>query len=143
MASRRFPCVCNSTHAAHRLLPNGWSSIPISPGSIIPPCQLSQRELAERQHALHGMLSFELQQGSGRGHRSNECRPPGVCGYWVRPSTWITHPVSMTHGDVPREMRERIGITEGLVVVGGLEDPRDIIADLARARRGAQQRAGG
>jgi cystathionine beta-lyase/cystathionine gamma-synthase len=48
--------------------------------------------------------------------------------------TLITHPVSMTHGDVPREMRERIGITEGLVRLSvGLEDPRDIIADLSQA----------
>jgi cystathionine beta-lyase/cystathionine gamma-synthase len=31
-------------------------------------------------------------------------------------------------------MRERIGITEGLVRLSvGLEDPRDIIADLAQA----------
>jgi cystathionine beta-lyase/cystathionine gamma-synthase len=40
----------------------------------------------------------------------------------------------MTHGDVPREMRERIGIREGLVRLSvGLEDPRDIIADLSQA----------
>ncbi|HEY3990829.1 MAG TPA: PLP-dependent transferase, partial [Acidobacteriaceae bacterium] len=48
--------------------------------------------------------------------------------------TLITHPVSMTHGDVPREMRERIGISDGLVRLSvGLEDPRDIIADLSQA----------
>jgi methionine-gamma-lyase len=48
--------------------------------------------------------------------------------------TLITHPVSMTHGDVPRAMRERIGITDGLVRLSvGLEDPRDIIADLSQA----------
>jgi methionine-gamma-lyase len=48
--------------------------------------------------------------------------------------TLITHPVSMTHGDVPRAMRERIGITDGLVRLSvGLENPRDIIADLSQA----------
>lgn len=48
--------------------------------------------------------------------------------------TLITHPVSMTHGDVPREQRERTGITDGLVRLSvGLEDPADIIADLEQA----------
>jgi cystathionine beta-lyase/cystathionine gamma-synthase len=48
--------------------------------------------------------------------------------------TLITHPVSMTHGDVPRAMRERIGITDGLVRLSvGLENPSDIIADLSQA----------
>jgi methionine-gamma-lyase len=48
--------------------------------------------------------------------------------------TLITHPVSMTHGDVPREQRERAGITDGLVRLSvGLEDPADVIADLESA----------
>jgi cystathionine beta-lyase/cystathionine gamma-synthase len=46
----------------------------------------------------------------------------------------------MTHGDVPREMRERIGITDGLVRLSvGLEDPRDIIADLSQALDAARK----
>lgn len=48
--------------------------------------------------------------------------------------TLITHPVSMTHGDVPREQRECTGITDGLIRLSvGLEDPADIIADLEQA----------
>jgi cystathionine beta-lyase/cystathionine gamma-synthase len=48
----------------------------------------------------------------------------------------------MTHGDVPRAMRERIGITEGLVRLSvGLEDPRDIIADLSQALDVARKQA--
>ena len=40
----------------------------------------------------------------------------------------------MTHGDVPREIRERTGITDGLVRLSvGLENPADIIADLETA----------
>jgi cystathionine beta-lyase/cystathionine gamma-synthase len=51
--------------------------------------------------------------------------------------TLITHPVSMTHGDVPREIRERTGITDGLVRLSvGLENPADIIADLESALAG-------
>ncbi len=48
--------------------------------------------------------------------------------------TLITHPVSMTHADVPIEIRERTGITDGLVRLSvGLENSADIIADLDAA----------
>ncbi|MCU0950859.1 MAG: O-succinylhomoserine sulfhydrylase [Burkholderiaceae bacterium] len=48
--------------------------------------------------------------------------------------TTITHPASTTHGRVAPEVRERAGITEGLVRIAvGLEDPVDLRADLARA----------
>jgi cystathionine beta-lyase/cystathionine gamma-synthase len=95
-----------------------------------------QHELAERQHALHGgMLSFELKQGADAGIAlMNAVRLCVLAENLGAAETLITHPVSMTHGDVPREMRERIGITEGLVRLSvGLEDPRDIIADLSQA----------
>ena len=40
----------------------------------------------------------------------------------------------MTHADVPVEARLAVGLTEGLMRLSvGLEDPEDLIADLARA----------
>ena len=95
-----------------------------------------QRELAERQHGLHGgMLSFELKQGAEAGIAlMNAVRLCVLAENLGAAESLITHPVSMTHGDVPREMRERIGITDGLVRLSvGLEDPRDIIAALSQA----------
>ena len=45
--------------------------------------------------------------------------------------TLVTHPASMTHGDVPAEQRRAAGITDGLVRLSvGLERPCDIIGDL-------------
>ena len=45
-----------------------------------------------------------------------------------------THPASMTHASLAREERERLGLGDGLVRLSvGLEDPRDLIADLERA----------
>jgi cystathionine beta-lyase/cystathionine gamma-synthase len=95
-----------------------------------------QHELAERQHALQGgMLAFELKQGTEAGIAlMNAVRLCVLAENLGAAETLITHPVSMTHGDVPREQRERVGITDGLVRLSvGLEDPRDIIADLAQA----------
>src|SRR5213075_2217018 len=48
--------------------------------------------------------------------------------------TLICHPATMTHASVAPEVRERLGITDGLVRISvGIEDPDDIIADLDQA----------
>ncbi len=46
----------------------------------------------------------------------------------------ITHPVTMTHGDMTPEERAAVGITDGLVRLSvGMEDVEDLIDDLAQA----------
>jgi cystathionine beta-lyase/cystathionine gamma-synthase len=48
--------------------------------------------------------------------------------------TLITHPASMTHAAVPLAQRLATGITDGLIRLSvGLEEPADLIADLAQA----------
>jgi methionine-gamma-lyase len=50
--------------------------------------------------------------------------------------TIVQHSVSMTAAKVPREQRERAGITEGLIRLSvGIEDADDIIADLEQGLR--------
>ncbi len=44
------------------------------------------------------------------------------------------HPASMTHASIPKEEREKTGITDGLIRLSvGIEDSEDLIADLAQA----------
>ena len=46
----------------------------------------------------------------------------------------ITYPMLQTHGDVPVETRERLGITEDFLRMSvGIEDAEDLIADLEQA----------
>jgi cystathionine beta-lyase/cystathionine gamma-synthase len=46
----------------------------------------------------------------------------------------VGHPASMTHASVPREMREAMGLTDGLVrLSAGIEDVEDLISDLEQA----------
>ena len=46
----------------------------------------------------------------------------------------VCHPVSMTHGSVPKELREKFGLTDGLVRLSvGIEDQDDLIEDLEKA----------
>ena len=48
--------------------------------------------------------------------------------------TLMTHPVSTTHASVAEAARLEMGITEGMLRLSvGLEDPRDVIADLDQA----------
>lgn len=46
----------------------------------------------------------------------------------------ICHPVSMTHGSIPKEVREARGIVDGLVRLSvGIEDTDDLLADVEQA----------
>lgn len=46
----------------------------------------------------------------------------------------VCHPASMTHASIPYDVRQRVGIVDNLVRLSvGLEDKRDIVADLASA----------
>jgi cystathionine beta-lyase/cystathionine gamma-synthase len=46
----------------------------------------------------------------------------------------ISHPATMTHASVPREEREKVGLTDGLVRISvGIEDVEDLLADLEQA----------
>ena len=95
-----------------------------------------QFALAQQQQALPGgMLAFELKGGAEAGIQlMNTVRLCLLAENLGAVETLITHPVSMTHGDVPREIRERTGISDGLVRLSvGLENPADIIADLDSA----------
>lgn len=46
------------------------------------------------------------------------------------------HPASMTHGAVPKDKRDELGITDGLIRLSvGIEDAEDLLADLDQAFR--------
>jgi methionine-gamma-lyase len=48
--------------------------------------------------------------------------------------TLISHPASTTHSGVPKETRDRLGVTDALIRISvGIENPDDLIADLEQA----------
>ena len=50
------------------------------------------------------------------------------------------HPASMTHASIPKEIREKVGITDGLIRLSvGIENADDLIADLNQAISGAKK----
>jgi cystathionine beta-lyase/cystathionine gamma-synthase len=95
-----------------------------------------QSELAARQQkAAGGMLSFELKANAEDSLAAMNglqlCTRAESLGSL---ETLITHPASATHGDIPKEERDRLGITDRLIRLSvGIEAPEDIIADLEQA----------
>lgn len=95
-----------------------------------------QHELAKRQmYGFGGMIAFELKGGFEAGKTvMNSVRLCRLAVSLGDVDTLIQHPASMTHSPVPREERLKAGISDGLVRLScGVEDVRDIIADLAQA----------
>lgn len=92
--------------------------------------------IASRQMKHPGaMLSFELKDGMKAGMRFIDrlqmCLRAvslGTC------DTLICHPASMTHYSIPKEVREKYEITDGLIRVSvGIESVTDILNDLEQA----------
>jgi cystathionine beta-lyase/cystathionine gamma-synthase len=106
-----------------------------------------QAGLAARQHlgAHGGVVTFEPVGGAAGGRAVlNAVRLCRLVEHVGSVETLITHPATMTHGDVPPEQRRRVGITDGLVRLSvGLERVDDIVEDLDRALAAAGEVARG
>ncbi len=89
----------------------------------------------KQMNGYGGMLCFELKGGIEAGRRL--MNNVSLCTLSVSlgsTDTLIQHPASMTHACIPREIRMKTGITDGLVRISvGIEDAKDIIADLEMA----------
>ena len=95
-----------------------------------------QHDLAKSQATGFGaMLWFEVEGGAAAGKALMDSLE-----LWTLAEnlgsveSLATHPVTMTHAAIPAAERAKVGITDGLVRLSvGLEDSRDLIADLDKA----------
>ncbi len=95
-----------------------------------------QYELAQKQMALPGaMIAFTVKGGCEAGRKlMNSVKFATLAVSLGDAETLIQHPASMTHSPYTPEERAASDIAEGLVRLSvGLEDPKDIIADLKQA----------
>lgn len=52
----------------------------------------------------------------------------------------VCHPASMTHASIPYEVRQKVGITDGLIRLSiGIENIEDLLADLAQAIKESEE----
>lgn len=92
--------------------------------------------IAKRQMTgFGGMVSFELKGGLDAGIKfMNQVKLWSLAGSLGAVESLITHPATMTHASIPRDVRLAHGIADGLIRLSvGIEDPGDLIADLQQA----------
>lgn len=95
-----------------------------------------QHELAKRQMSgFGGMVSFVLRGEQARAlDFANRLQYFSLAESLGGVESLICHPARMTHGSIPKEDRERRGVTDGLLRLSvGIEDLDDLLEDLQSA----------
>jgi O-succinylhomoserine sulfhydrylase len=95
-----------------------------------------QHALATAQMSAGGsVLAFEIEGGKAAAFRAlNALSLIDISNNLGDAKSLITHPATTTHQRLPPEERLRLGITDGLLRLSiGLEDPKDLLADLRQA----------
>jgi len=94
-----------------------------------------QYELAVSQmRGFGGIISIELGSFDNAVKFSNGLKIFQIAESLGGVESLVCHPVSMTHGSVPKALREKFGLTDGLVRLSvGIEDTDDLIQDIEGA----------
>lgn len=94
-----------------------------------------QHELAKKQmRGFGGMISIELGSLDKAVKFFNGLKIFSRAESLGGVESLVCHPVSMTHGSVPKEEREKFGLTDGLVRLSvGVEDYEDLLEDINNA----------
>jgi cystathionine gamma-lyase len=95
-------------------------------------------EIGKRQMTgFGGIISFEVKGGLEEAKKFlKSVRICSLAESLGAVETLIEHPGIMTHASIPKERREEIGITDGLIRISvGIENVEDIIEDLEKALR--------
>lgn len=94
-----------------------------------------QHELAKKQmRGFSGIISLELGSYETAQAFCNALDIFQIAESLGGVESLVCHPVSMTHGSIPKELREKIGLSDGLVRLSvGIEDKDDLIEAIKNA----------
>ena len=94
-----------------------------------------QHELAKKQmRGFSGIISIELGSYEQAQNFCNALEIFQIAESLGGVESLVCHPVSMTHGSIPKELREKIGLSDGLVRLSvGIEDQEDLIKAIKNA----------
>lgn len=80
------------------------------------------------------MLSFELREGYDYREFFRQLQLITLAESLGGVESLVCHPASMTHASIPADLRQQMGISDGLIRLStGIEDVNDLIADLQQA----------
>jgi len=87
---------------------------------------------AKQMRRFGAMISFEIDGSVADGVKVVSDRKVWTLGESLGGvESLLEHPASMTHASIPKEMRAKAGLNDGLIRLSvGIEDPRDLIEDL-------------
>ena len=81
-----------------------------------------------------GMMSFELESGYDYRIFFKSTKLITLAESLGGVESLLCHPASMTHASIPKEIREKVGISDNLIRLSvGIEYAKDLINDLAQA----------
>jgi cystathionine gamma-lyase len=94
-----------------------------------------QHSIAKKQmRGFGGIISIDLGSYSAAKRFCNALNIFQIAESLGGVESLVCHPPSMTHGSVPRKMREKIGMNDGLVRLSvGIEDIKDLLNDIENA----------
>lgn len=96
-----------------------------------------QHEIAKKQMSDFGaMVSFSMKDDSQEKAKEfmSQTRIFTLAESLGGVESLISHPASMTHGSIPKEVREKAGLKDSLIRLSvGIEDADDLIEDLEQA----------
>jgi cystathionine gamma-lyase len=103
-----------------------YPGLPAHPGHAV---------AARQMRAFGGMVSFRVAGGLEAARRFCSRLKVFACAESLGGvESLASHPATMTHASVPREIRERLGLTDDLIRLSvGLESAEDLVEDLRQA----------
>lgn len=121
----------NAIEFAKFLEQSGFAKKVIYPGLLNHP----QHQLAKKQmRGFGGMVSADFGSIDAAKKVLNNVKIFTLAESLGGVESLISHPASMTHASVPKEERDKMGLTESLVRFSvGIEDVEDLIADVKQA----------
>lgn len=92
-------------------------------------------EINQKQAKNGGaMIAFELNEGHDANSFFRALQVITLAESLGGVESLVCHPASMTHAAIPKEIRDQVGITDGLIRLSvGIEDVEDLIEDLELA----------
>lgn len=104
-----------------------WPGLPSHPNHAVAKSQM---------RGFGGMMSFTIKGDNMEDamHFLRTCKLFSLAESLGGVESLMGHPASMTHASIPREERQRTGVTDSLIRLSvGVEDPTDLLADLQAA----------
>jgi methionine-gamma-lyase len=133
--SLRMNAACRNAEVAARYLSLDRRVAKVYFPPFLPHGGAARRVFAAQCTAAGTTFSFDIKGGEAEAFRFlNALRIFKLAVSLGGTESLASHPASTTHSGVPKEVRDRIGVTDATIRLSiGIEHPDDIVADLTQA----------